>query len=194
MRRFRRDSRTPEQKAARAAEIAAFKATQRECQICERHQCLSADGKLVLHGYKRPGYGFIEGSCFGVGFVDYARGSDALALYAVELRTMLANANANLQRYVRDEVTHFETVSQEYARGENGRLVYVSRKVQYVPVYTSWAPGVSNAAQYDAKLLAKKQDASRRVSAIEDELARVEARIAAQPAAAAKAAKKGGAL
>lgn len=38
-----------------------------ECQVCERVQALRADGKrLGLHGYRRPGHGWIEGRCPGV--------------------------------------------------------------------------------------------------------------------------------
>jgi len=41
-----------------------------ECQICQRTHKLR--GKLlVLHGYQRPGHGYITGECPGVGFEPY---------------------------------------------------------------------------------------------------------------------------
>lgn len=168
-----------EEKAENARRKAAHESVQKECQICERRQCVSAAGLMVLHGYKRPGYGFIDGSCFGVGYVDYGTGTDALRLYADSLRAMLKDAEAYLLRYVRGEVTHFETVSQEYVKDERGHLVYVGRKVQTSPVYTSWAPGVSNAEKYAGHLKSKHAAAASRVEQIGNELSRVERRIEA---------------
>lgn len=37
-----------------------------ECQVCERQQALDGAGKMVHHGYQRPGWGSIVGDCFGV--------------------------------------------------------------------------------------------------------------------------------
>jgi len=37
-----------------------------ECQVCANQQKVDARGKLVLHGYLRPGHGWIIGKCFGV--------------------------------------------------------------------------------------------------------------------------------
>jgi len=42
-----------------------------ECQICGRQQALTVDGLLGHHGYKRPGWGFIQGDCYGVGHKPY---------------------------------------------------------------------------------------------------------------------------
>lgn len=38
------------------------------CSVCGDPHKLSRAKKLVLHGYRRPGYGFIVGNCFGVGY------------------------------------------------------------------------------------------------------------------------------
>jgi hypothetical protein len=37
-----------------------------ECQVCANHQKTDRAGKLVLHGYQRPGWGYIVGECYGV--------------------------------------------------------------------------------------------------------------------------------
>ena len=37
------------------------------CPACQR-QVKARDGKLVHHGYQRPGAGYIVGDCFGVGY------------------------------------------------------------------------------------------------------------------------------
>ncbi len=51
-----------------------------ECQICEREQARDASGNMVHHGYTRPGCGFIQGDCYGVGHEPY-KATDALAKY-----------------------------------------------------------------------------------------------------------------
>jgi hypothetical protein len=40
------------------------------CSVCLQNIKLRG-GKIVLHGYKRPGHGATEGSCFGVGYPPY---------------------------------------------------------------------------------------------------------------------------
>ena len=38
------------------------------CPCCFQLHALSSTGTIVLHGYKRPGWGFAVGSCVGVGY------------------------------------------------------------------------------------------------------------------------------
>lgn len=40
------------------------------CQGCFKDQ-KTRDGRLVLHGYKRPGHGYILGNCWGHGYAPY---------------------------------------------------------------------------------------------------------------------------
>lgn len=72
--RTRRAASVKAERAAKRAEVTA------ECQICENHQCLDRQGRLVLHGYQRPGDGYILGRCYGVGHLPYPA-IDALAVY-----------------------------------------------------------------------------------------------------------------
>lgn len=55
-----------------------------ECQVCEGWQCMTRDGKMVHHGYRRPGHGSIVGDCFGVGHLPYPA-VDALRKYSAAL-------------------------------------------------------------------------------------------------------------
>ena len=48
-----------------------------ECQICGLKWAIVENGKIGHHGYTRPGTGFIEGDCFGVGYLPYPN-TDAL--------------------------------------------------------------------------------------------------------------------
>ena len=71
-----------------------------ECQICERTQALDAGGCLGHHGYKRPGHGFIEGDCPGVGHAPFPATNaleaylEALEVYLAGLRNSLAAVEA----------------------------------------------------------------------------------------------------
>jgi hypothetical protein len=42
-----------------------------ECQICAGSFKTTKDGKMVNHGYKRPGWGYIVGGCYGVGHAPF---------------------------------------------------------------------------------------------------------------------------
>lgn len=53
-----------------------------ECQICEREQAINANGSLVHHGYRRPGWGFIVGDCMGTDHQPYPC-TDALEKYLI---------------------------------------------------------------------------------------------------------------
>lgn len=74
-----RTPKTPEQQAAAAAFKASKAAEKRECQVCERHQATKG-GRLVHHGYQRPGVGFIVGDCMGVGHLPFPE-TNALEAY-----------------------------------------------------------------------------------------------------------------
>lgn len=175
----RRRKLTEAETAERAARKLAHASVQRECQICERRQCLSPKALLVLHGYERPGYGFIQGSCFGVGFVDYSRGTDALVLYRASLMRMLDEAKTALQAYVDKRVVHFTTLHFTTMLDERGYAIYVGRKAQTQPRLLDWSPFVSDREQYEQHLATKHTEAATRVAQLESEIARVERRIAA---------------
>lgn len=51
-----------------------------ECQICEHVQKLNR-GKLVLHGFTRPGDGYVIGKCYGVYHLPYSESCDQCKEY-----------------------------------------------------------------------------------------------------------------
>ncbi len=67
-----------------------------ECQICERQQACDKDGTLGHHGYKRPGWGFINGDCMGEGHKPFPA-TDALELYLIAVRGYIARCKARLE-------------------------------------------------------------------------------------------------
>ncbi len=67
------------------------------CQICEGSQAVNKNGEIGNHGYKRPGYGSIEGSCIGVGYLPYPE-TDAMERYATMLRNAIQNLELRIER------------------------------------------------------------------------------------------------
>ena len=59
------------------------------CACCGANVKMDSTGKLVLHGYKRPGYGYTEGSCFGVGYEPYERSTKGAEDYKAQLQLRL---------------------------------------------------------------------------------------------------------
>jgi hypothetical protein len=60
-----------------------------ECQICENRQCMTKDGRMVHHGYQRPGDGYIHGDCMGVGYLPFPA-YDALEAYLPTLKSRIS--------------------------------------------------------------------------------------------------------
>lgn len=68
-----------------------------ECQICERQQAVDANGRLGHHGYRRPGWGFITGDCFGQGHLPYPE-TDALEQYLIAVNNWIESSAASLEK------------------------------------------------------------------------------------------------
>lgn len=66
-----------------------------ECQICECEQAIDRYGHMVHHGYKRPGCGYIQGDCYGVGHKPYPA-TDALEAYLKAVRAYIEGQEARL--------------------------------------------------------------------------------------------------
>jgi hypothetical protein len=85
----------PDVVAKKAAVAASRVGRDGECQICQHRQILDSRGKLVLHGYERPGRGYIVGDCFGVGHPPWEVACDRLAEWIEQLkRSAAAEAQA----------------------------------------------------------------------------------------------------
>jgi hypothetical protein len=80
----------PDVVARKAAVAASRVGRDGECQICQHRQILDSRGNLVLHGYQRPGHGYIVGDCFGVGYPPWEVSSDRLAEWIEYLQTRSA--------------------------------------------------------------------------------------------------------
>lgn len=149
-----------------------------ECQICENHFSLRK-ARLVKHGYKRPGNGFLVGECFGAHRVSYQDGFDALEEYREVLARMHASAVEHAAELASEQPS-FNRVTLEYQR-RNGIRVYAGRVAQMEPVVTSYAVGVSTVAAYERALVAERHARAARERSLSTEIDRVATRIREWP-------------
>lgn len=78
------------------------------CPICEGDFKLADGNKLVHHGYRRPGVGYIIGDCLSVHAAPYELSDEVCHTYKNMLLGKLAFSNKYLARLNRGEVTCFE--------------------------------------------------------------------------------------
>lgn len=91
-----------------------------ECQICECQQA-TRNGRMVHHGYKRPGDGYQHGDCYGVGHAPYPA-TDALEAY----RRALVGRTQTLNRLI-DDLTLVASLPDRVGRRQNKRTIQVNR-------------------------------------------------------------------
>lgn len=135
------------------------------CPCCFRNVKLN-DGRIVLHGYHRPGHGYIVGSCFGVGYEPYevsTKGTEASrdAYLATEKRLKARLADLKSDGFSGSFTTTRgwgrtkETVTVEKGEKDwdslrNGAIVSVERDLRHVASdidfltkkIDAWEPGM----------------------------------------------------
>lgn len=133
------------------------------CPVCEGDFKLHK-GKLVHHGYQRPGDGMIHGDCFCVGMDPYEVSPKGCELFRTFLQGMLANLQEALVRFTSGEVTE---LSKLVFRGawRDHELVKVSK--------------AENPAEFARLLQDKIHETESRIRGTEREIARMNARIEA---------------
>ena len=112
----------PDVIARKAAVAASRVGRDGECQICQRRHILDSRGNLVLHGYQRPGRGYIVGDCFGVGHPPWEVSSDALATWIEQLKARSAQA---AQAAV--NVAKLTTIHVNFGSDRNPRMVTLNK-------------------------------------------------------------------
>lgn len=98
------------------------------CQICFRQQALTADRRMVLHGYERPGHGYAVGSCPGVGHAPLELEKAALESYIDRLQDMEDGA---LQRMFHLDNGTWTTITLVNRKRVAGTFQYVDERVQW---------------------------------------------------------------
>lgn len=99
------------------------------CQICER-TCKIPGGRISLHGYKRPGCGWIQGSCFGANAMSYEQSCDTLKQYiAIVLAPRHEMRLAEIAHLTAETTTEITVVNRKgesttYTRGVRTEVEY----------------------------------------------------------------------
>lgn len=139
------------------------------CQICERDQKL-LEGRnllglrLVHHGYRRPGYGSIEGDCPGVGELPYEVSCELLKTYKVNMERHLVGLQAFAAKLAAREVTSFEVLER---RG------YGSRDAELV----EYRAGVTEPYRFERAFERLVRESERNIEGVRHAIARAAQRI-----------------
>jgi hypothetical protein len=138
------------------------------CPVCEGEFKVRA-GKLVHHGFERPGDGMIHGDCFAVGYEPYERSSKGSKNFKKELTSFLAKAKE--ARTALDSKTYFaelRVTREGYGRNAKETITTVEYALGVTKPY-AWARLV------DGKI----RDIEFRIRALEGDIARMDRLIAA---------------
>lgn len=129
------------------------------CQICAGNQAL-VSGKIALHGYQRPGLGFIQGRCRGSGELPFEVSCEVLRGWIAMLRRRLTEAHDSLAKVpVRDSFTITES------RGRNRPpMVVVVRRGE--PRFGSARDATARALEHEIRSLNREiADQEKRLAA-----------------------------
>lgn len=136
------------------------------CQICEGDQKL-LDGRMVHHGYRRPGHGHIVGDCPGVGEVPYEVSCDLIKSYKAGLENFLAEQEKRLDAIKSGQVTRF-TRTQRVGSSWNRKL----ETIEYVL-------GVTEPHKFASALETLKWEVEGQIRQVKFDIERCARRIAA---------------
>lgn len=153
-----------------AAKDAAKGVVRDECQICCGGWVIE-NGRTSLHGYTRPGHGWLVGSCMGARELPFSKSCEVLKVY----RTAVANWRGRVGESL---VNHKAGRVTKLTRYENkpGTFGKETRPVEYVkgrPV-----DNFANFRSFDDALISAIHSLESDVRNADDELKRVDERVA----------------
>ena len=101
-----------------------------ECQVCEHFQKTNRRGHLVLHGYERPGYGWIVGKCYGTDAAPFPA-TDRLEAWGTAVRNGIPGAEARVADLKAGNVEELTVVVQLFKLDFEGGHKIVNRSTGY---------------------------------------------------------------
>lgn len=131
------------------------------CPVCEG-EFKVRDGKLVHHGFTRPGDGMIHGDCFAVGYEPYERSVKGCQDYKVVVVDQRKGVEDYLARLRAGKVTYFSEIQ---------RFGYAHEIVEYVA-------GVTEPYRFQRLIEEKIRDCEYRIRQLTSEVARMDRLIA----------------
>lgn len=105
------------------------------CQLCEGDFKL-ADGRMVHHGYRRPGHGQIEGDCPGVHAEPYEVSCEQIKSHLKATERGIEEMSKTLAKYEAGEVTHFTKTSYKTSFGRLVGITTVDYSIGVTEYYT----------------------------------------------------------
>jgi len=132
------------------------------CGVCEREIAVQ-DGRLVHHGYRRPGDGQIHGDCFAVGYEPYERSTKACEDY----RQMVAQSIPPLET----RLAALEAGTVTYIRKVAIRKVAMDRRELIV---TEYVAGVSDYWTFAEAIRRETSEVRYALNAAQAEVARMQ--------------------
>lgn len=91
------------------------------CGVCGCEHKLDAAGRLVNHGFTRPGHGYIVGNCFGVGYEPFELSSKAVDDYIEVLTKTLSRYELYVSKLKNGEIKEIKAFV--YNRKERKKVI-----------------------------------------------------------------------
>ena len=129
------------------------------CAICSNQQVVR-HGVMVLHGYQRPGHGYVIGNCFGVDYQPYEVSADACVAYVPVLEHHKGTYQQRLADLNAGKVTQFVDTKRNYRTGRDEQVV--TKKGD---------------KQFDSMLKYQISDTERQITYIDRDIAEMNRRI-----------------
>jgi hypothetical protein len=105
-------------KAAERPRIPVGGQTIGTCAICMRQQVVRG-GRMVLHGYQRPGHGYVIGNCFGVDHQPYETSAEACEAYIPVLKHHREQYQQRLADLNAGKINEFRQTKRNYRTGRD---------------------------------------------------------------------------
>ena len=97
------------------------------CPVCER-DIKVRNGRLVHHGYERPGIGYIVGDCFGVGYPPHEMNVECCAAYLESVNTTIDQTTHYLLTLLKPGGPALLTFTRYEGRDDvRGNIVHLSK-------------------------------------------------------------------
>ena len=124
------------------------------CAICLRSQVVRK-GRMVTHGYQRPGYGYIIGECFGVNYEPYETSPNACIAYIPILNAHKAKFETHLLMLQTGKVTEFRETKRNYRTNKDEIRIIAKGHEQFADMLKAEIAGTEQQIEYVTRDIAE---------------------------------------
>ena len=163
------------------------------CPVCFQNIKLKpgSNPTMVLHGYERPGHGYVHGKCKGVGFAPYELSDKGTKNYLELLQRQLQGQQARLKTLTADDIYEVVSNGKTVAKGDSAWGYTISNEISntaravedtqgsivtYTKIIDNWQlrslpeVGVPHIDWYTAALRGRTAGIKEKVKALEEEV------------------------